>query len=213
MAAGKADQVAEAAAVQQQAAKPNSMADIPANNAVIAHTPAPDLASQSTIPTMIGADHAVGSALGQMLETGSSLPAELECSVKAINEEEANVNPSADDSPRSASGAEAGSPRREEGSAVPAVSPSISGRPLSHADSGSSSGMHLSQAGSELPSGRQPHQKEYAATGVPSTGAGNDTGRPTRSPLAAVQEGSTPMLGSLSPKPILLSRMHSEGMP
>ena len=212
MAAGRADQVAEAAAVQQQAAKPNSMGDIPANNAAIAHTPAPDLASQSTIPTMIGGDHAMDSALGQMLETGSSLPTELECSAKAINEEEANVNPAADDSPRSAR-AEAGSPRREEDSAVPAVSHSVSGRPLSHADSGSSPGMHLSQVGSELPSRRQPHQKEYAATGVPSTGAGNDTRRPTRSPLAAVQEGSTPMLGSLSPKPISLSRMHSEGMP
>ncbi len=212
MAGVNADQVAETGAARQQSSQPSLAADAPPSTAVITDTTAPRHTRETKSEGQVQAtcDSEQGSVLEGSCtdQTGPQLTAQsaaAEQSTHPVAEQESDASMEED----------------KHGVLAAAEthrSPMDFGRRLSHAASGSGASMDLARAGSGSGAGFQLSQNDCTSTSLCASdmslaagAAGAENVRPARDPLAAVQEGSAPMLGSLSFKPASLQRMHDEG--
>lgn len=214
MAAAQVDQVAETAAVRQQATSQNPADGSSLTSTAISHTPAPD---QPEKTSSHGQDKAA-------LET-ESLTQQERVSVEQAEAQRPADEPTSSeqrgsrrvedltdtdqDTDHASDSQGTGGQAREEGT--------TGGKGLQRASSRSSTGpshvdpshaeTDLSEGGSETGPGTSLSQADPAF----SAASDGKTVRPVRTPLAAVQEGSAPMLGSLSLKPTSLQRARDEG--
>ena len=209
MAAAKADQVADTATTRQQATGLQPAAEDSCSSTVIFHTPAPEQPQQA-------ASHGQTEAAPEKDDSGPPARGSDEQTEVLFTSEqiEQSANSAAGGSPDTAREQEvepcrqdaAGAEAREE----PAGTEQALGdyqSYLSGVSSGFGARIDQPHATCESMSGTQTVSESDMAASA------GDLGRvrPLRPPLAAVQEGSAPMLGSLSFKPTSIQRVHGEG--
>ncbi len=215
MAAAKADQVADTGATRQQATSLQPAAEDSRSSTVISHTPAPDqlqqVACQGHTEAAPEKDESDPPCRGSAEQTeASSTSVQIEQS----------TNSTAGDSPDTAR-EEEGEPCRQNAAGAEARQNQISGEEtagteqvpgdcksrLSRVNSGFSAGTDHPHGTFESVSGTQ----TLSHSDMPASAVDHGRVRPLRPPLAAVQEGSAPMLGSLSFKPNSMQQVHDEG--
>ncbi len=209
MAAAKADQVADTATTRQQATSLQPAAEDSRSSTVILHTPAPEQPQQAASqgqteaapqkdesgpPGRGNAEQTEASSTSEQVEQSANSAADD--SLDTVREEE--VEPCRQD----AAGAEA----REEPAGTEQAPGDYKSR-LSRVNSGFSAGTDQPHATFESVSGTQ----TVSQSDMPASASDLGRVRPLRPPLAAVQEGSAPMLGSLSFKPTSMQRVHDDG--
>jgi len=210
MAAAKADQVADTATTRQQATSLQLAAEETRSSTVISHTPAPDnsqqAASQGQIEAAPEKDESGPPGRGSAEQTEASSTSE---------QIEQSANSTAGDSPDTAREEQvepcrqdaAGAEAREEPAGTEGITPGDDKSRLSRVNSGFGAGIDHPHATVESVSGTQ----TASQSGMPASASDQGRVRPLRTPLAAVQEGSAPMLGSLSCKPNSIQRAHDKG--
>ena len=215
MAAAKADQVADTATIRQQATSLQLAAEETCSSTVISHTPAPEqpqqAASQGQTEAAPERDESGPPGRGSAEQTEASSTSE---------QAEQSANSAAGDSPDTAR-EEEGAPRRQDAAGAEARQNPISREETagteqaprdytnspSRVNSGFSAGTDQPHATVESVSGTQ----TVSQSDMPASASDLGRVRPLRPPLAAVQEASAPMLGSLSFKPTSILRVHDEG--
>lgn len=214
MAAAQIDQVAETAAVRQPSTSQNSAAGSTLTSTAISHTPVPDQPEQTSSH---GQDKAALETEPRTLQEGVSgeqaeaqRPADESISSEQRGsrrvEDPTDTDQETDhrsNSQATARGQAGEEEAREEGlqraSSRSPTGPSLADP--SHAET------NLAGGGSETGLGTSLSQADQAF----SSASDGNTVRPVRTPLAAVQEGSAPMLGSLSLKPTSSQKGRDEG--
>ncbi|DBB10596.1 TPA: hypothetical protein ACH3X3_007109 [Trebouxia sp. C0006] len=184
MAAAKADQVADTATVRQQATSLQPAAEDSRSSTVIFHTPAPEQPRQA-------ASQGQTEAASEKDESGPQGRGSTEQS-STSEQAEQSANSAAGESP-DAAGEEEGAPCRQDAAGAEARQNKISGEDT---------------AGTE----QAPRTQTVSQSDMPASASDLGRVKPLRPPLAAVQEGSAPMLGSLSFKPTSMQRVHDEGL-
>ncbi len=188
MAAAKADQVADTATTRQQATSLQLAAEETRSSTVILHTPAPEqpqqAASQGQTEAAPIKDESGPQGRGSAEQTEAS-------STSTTEQIEQSVNSAAGDS-SDAAGEEEDAPCRQDAAGAEARQNQI---------------RQEETAGTEQAPGTQTVSK----SDMPASASDLGRVKPLRPPLAAVQEGSAPMLGSLSFKPTSMQRAHDEG--
>jgi len=183
MAAAKADQVADTATIRQQATSLQPAAEDSRSSTVIFHTPAPEQPRQA-------ASQGQTEAASEKDESGPQGRGSTEQS-STSEQAEQSANSAAGESP-DAAGEEEGAPCRQDAAGAEARQNQI---------------RQEETAGTEQAPGTQTVSK----SDMPASASDLGRVKPLRPPLAAVQEGSAPMLGSLSFKPTSMQRVHDEG--
>ena len=209
MAAAKADRVADTATTRQQATSLQPAAEDSRSSTVALHTPAPEqpqqAASQGQTEAASEKDESGPQGRGSAEQTEAS----------SISEQaEQSANSAAGESPDAAGEEEvepcrqdaAGAEAREEPAGTEQA-PGDDKSCLSRVNSGFSAGTEHPHATVESVSGTQ----TVSQSDMPASASDLGKVKPLRPPLVAVQEGSAPMLGSLSFKPTSMQRVHDEG--
>lgn len=214
MAAARADQVADTATTRQQATSLQPAAEDSRSSTVILHTPAPEQPQQ--------ASQGQTEAAPEEDESGPPGRGSAEQTEASSNSEqiEQSATSAADDSPdtvreekgvscmQDTAGAEARQTQisREESAGTEEALGDYKSR-LSRVNSGLSAGTDQPHVVYESVSQTQ----TVSQSDMPASASDLGSVRLLRPPLAAVQEGSAPMLGSLSFKPSSMQRVHDEG--
>ena len=210
MAAARADQVADTITTRQQATSLQPAAEDSGSSTVILHTPAPHHPQQVVCQgqTEAAPENDNGGPPGR----GSAEQTEASSTSEQIEQSA--------DSPDAAR-EEEGAPCRQDAAGVETQQTQISGEEtagteqspgdykssLSGVNSGFSTGTDQPHATVESVSGTQ----TLSQSDLPASASDDGRVRPLRPPLAAVQEGSALMLGSLSFKPTSMQRVHVDG--
>ncbi|DBA81597.1 TPA: hypothetical protein ACH3X1_007364 [Trebouxia sp. C0004] len=213
MAAAKADQVADTT-TRQQATSLQLAAEDSRSSTVISHTPAPvqhqQAASQGHTEAALGKNERSPGCRGSGEQTEA---------LSTSEQIEQSANSAAGDS-SDAAREEEGEPCRQDAAGAEARQQQISGEEAAGTEQapGNYKSRHVNNGFSAETD--HPHDKCESVSGtqtvsqrdMPASASDHMRVRPLRPPLAAVQEGSAPMLGSLSFKPTSMQRVYDEGL-